>query len=92
MPNLWQYESFVLQAEGAEGGAPAPGEIREVLNQYGKTGYQVIHIKERTDGSLIFIMARDTGRPMDEDEEQSKDWLVDVVTGADAHLAARTGD
>ena len=88
MPNLWKYESFIPEAEGAQGGAPPPEEIREALNRYGKTGYQVIHIKERVDGSLIFIMACDTGRPTDEDEERAKEWLVDVVTADDAHLAA----
>ena len=90
MPNMWQYESFVLHQDGPEGPeGPRPEDVREKLNGYGKTGYQVIHIKERTNGSLMFIMARDTGRPMDEDEDNSKDWLVDVVTGADAHLAGR---
>ena len=88
MPNLWKYESFILEAQGLKGGAPAPEEIKEALNTYGKTGYQVIHIKERVDGSLIFIMACDTGRPTDEDEERAKEWLCDVVTSDNAHLAA----
>jgi hypothetical protein len=84
MPNLWQYESFLI--EGREGAIPQPDDIKETLNTYGKTGYQVLHIKEKSDGGLMFILARDTGRPIDEEDEQGKDWLVDVVTTANAHL------
>ena len=90
MPNLWQYESFILEAQDGE--PPKPDDIKETLNSYGKTGYQVLHIKEKTEGSLLFILARDTGRPIDEDEDQGKDWLVDVVTTADARLLTSTRD
>ena len=77
MPTLWQYESFILNSSG-DTGAPDPEGIKESLNRYGKIGYQVIHVKQTTQGALVFVLARDTNRPIDEGEDTSQAWLVDV--------------
>lgn len=75
MANLWQYETL---------NAPE-STLKDDLNRLGKLGYQVIHIKESAD-SYFLILARDTGRPIDEGEDRHEDWLVDVVTGPESHL------
>lgn len=76
MANLWQYETLRV----------GPKNLKEELNHLGKVGYQVIHLKEVEDG-YFFILARDTGRPIDEGEDKQDDWLVDVVTGTESHLS-----
>jgi hypothetical protein len=75
MANLWQYETLKAKQ----------GELKDELNRLGKLGYQVIHLKELEEG-YFFILARDTGRPIDEGEDKQDDWLVDVVTGPESHL------
>jgi hypothetical protein len=75
MANLWQYETITA----------SPTTLKEDLNRLGKLGYQVIHIKEAQENYFL-ILARDTGRPIDEGEEHGEDWLVDVVTG-ETHLS-----
>lgn len=75
MANLWQYETLKASRDS----------LKEELNRLGKLGYQVIHIKE-SDDSYFLILARDTGRPIDEGEDRQEDWLVDVVTGQESHL------
>jgi len=76
MANLWQYET--LKA--------AQTELKDDLNRLGKLGYQVIHLKEVAEGYFV-ILARDTGRPIDEGEDKQDDWLVDIVTGPESHLS-----
>lgn len=76
MANLWEYETLRAQQD----------ELKDELNRLGKLGYQVINIKE-TGESYFLILARDTGRPIDEGEDRTGDWLVDVVTGRETHLS-----
>lgn len=75
MATLWQYETL----------SASPETLKEELNRFGKLGYQVIHLKEG-ESRYFVILARDTGRPIDEGEDRSEDWLVDVVTGAENGL------
>ena len=75
MANLWTYETLRATQE----------DLKDDLNRLGKTGYQVIHVKESGDHYFV-ILARDTGRPTDEGEDKHEDWLVDVVTSPDSHL------
>ena len=76
MANLWQYETIKA----------AQAELKDDLNRLGKLGYQVIHLKEVEAGYFV-ILARDTGRPIDEGEDKQDDWLVDIVTGPESHLS-----
>jgi hypothetical protein len=73
--NLWQYETLKASQD----------DLKDDLNRMGKLGYQVIHLKESADQYFV-ILARDTGRPIDEGEDKHEDWLVDVVTGPESHL------
>jgi len=74
--NLWQYETIKASQD----------DLKDDLNRLGKLGYQVIHLKEAPDHYFV-ILARDTGRPIDEGEDRHEDWLVDVVTGPESHLS-----
>ncbi len=76
MATRWEYMACELQS--ASKGAPSAHDVDETLNQHGRFGYQIVHVKERADGTYFLILARDTNRPV-EDEETPKDWLVDVV-------------
>lgn len=71
MANLWQYETLSAKRE----------VLKDELNRLGKLGYQVIHLTESDAGQYFLILARDTGRPIDEGEDRHEEWLVDVVTG-----------
>ena len=84
MATMWEYKACELQS--AEKGAPSAHDVDEILNAQGKLGYQIVHIKERENGTYFLILARDTNRPV-EDEEGQKDWLVDVVTAPDSELS-----
>lgn len=75
MATLWQYDT--LKA--------TPETLKDDLNRAGKLGYQVIHIKESSEHFFV-ILARDTGRPIDEGDDHRQDWLVDVVTGPESQL------
>jgi hypothetical protein len=75
MANMWQYETLSATQDG----------LKDDLNRLGKLGYQVIHLKE-ADSQYFVILARDTGRPIDEGEDRSEDWLVDVVTSPESQL------
>lgn len=75
MATLWQYETLNSKRES----------LKEDLNRFGKLGYQVIHLEEDEE-KYFLILARDTGRPIDEGEDRTEDWLVDVVTGSESQL------
>lgn len=76
MPNLWTYETLTASQQ----------TLKDDLNRMGKVGYQVIHVKESGD-HFFLILARDTGRPIDEGEDGTGDWLVDAVAGGESHLS-----
>jgi len=68
---LWEYETIKANED----------DLKDDLNRLGKLGYQVIHLSETSDHYFV-VLARDTGRPIDEGEDK-QEWLVDVVTGGD---------
>lgn len=74
----WEYEAFTIHKAGEPTSPAGPDEIKQILNRFGDQGYQIIHLKEKENGTLFFILGRDTGRPPDEDK--SHEWLVEAVT------------
>jgi hypothetical protein len=83
---MWDYKTVVLQSSAEK--APSAHDVDDTLNTYGKLGFQIVHLKERVDGTYFVILARDTGRPIQEEEDQ-KDWLVDVVSSPESALSGR---
>lgn len=53
---------------------PVPEAIRKALNERGHRGYAIAHTRVDDDGVYTFILAKDTGRQV---EEENVEWVDD---------------
>ncbi|MBI3924306.1 MAG: hypothetical protein HY319_02080 [Armatimonadetes bacterium] len=67
---IWDYEAVRIQAAD-------PAHVREVLRPFGERGFQMAHVHTHPDGSLMIILARNTGRPVDESDELTSPVFTD---------------
>ncbi|MBI3928837.1 MAG: hypothetical protein HY319_25070 [Armatimonadetes bacterium] len=74
---IWEYET--VQVFDCD-----PEEMRDVLEPLGQRGFQLLHVRNNADLSLLMIFARDTGRPV----EVSSGPLQDGFTDSQMELMA----
>lgn len=70
---IWEYE--VIRC------GPELQDVRSRLNTMGERGFEVLHLKEDGNGVFVLIMAKNTGRPVQEKEDY---WLDDVTPAESA--------
>ena len=83
---VWEYEVLRVQDED-------PFEIREHLEPLGERGFQLVHVRNNADGSLLMILARNTGQAVGNDGGLLEDGFTDSQMALMAvNWTARSGE